>query len=740
MSTEEGELDETDYGSLSQNLIDHGNTPFYLTTAIAYTNGLPHIGHAYEFLSADSLVRFHRVLGLDCFFLTGTDEHGQKVANSAEAANISPQAHCDKYFHAFQRLHRRLKVSYSSFVRTTHSHHMRTSQSLWRRCAAAGDIYLSSYEGWYSEREEVFVSDADAEAAGFKDVGSGLPLKRVTEESYFFRMSNYLDRLVQWIEVDKPDFIQPDLHKQNILGRLKKEGLRDLSISRTSFSWGIPVPEEFDQKHVMYVWFDALSNYLSGVHALDADSDGEEVHEFSRYWPAQTHLIGKDIVWFHTVIWPCMLMSASLPLPQTVFCHGFVNASDGRKMSKSYNNTIDPDQILDKYSSDSLRYYMSSSVTFGSDLNFSEESLVTMHNSELADVLGNLVHRVLTLCLKYCDGLVPDCKHDPLLPLPFDLSALKEGVRSDMKDSCINAALFRAMEAVRSTNRFLTEAEPWKMKGSEESRRVPVVRTALEAVYAFSHFLAPVIPSSMQSVFDKLGTPPVSVPNLKDDLYNLRPGTRVTLGDILFQKIETEEQKIVLPTTQVKPAKKAAVVQQSEEQQQQQQQSDFSKVDIRVGLVVKVWNHATAERLFCEEVDLGHGEIRQIASGLRQHYSLESLQGRKVLVVCNLKESKFQGFMSYGMVLAAKSEDGSRVELVDPPVDSVIGERVTLLSQEEMQQEPWNAAKMKKGKVWESVSSCLKSDEEGFVCWQETPLTTSKGICRVASLVKSCVS
>ena len=351
--------DEDEYGCLSQNLKDHGTEPFYLSTAIAYTNGFPHIGHAYEFLSADALVRFHRVLGFNCFFLTGTDEHGQKVANSAESAGILPIDHCNGYVKAFKDLDRRLKVRYSDFLRTTSPHHVLTSQALWKRCSLADDIYLSSYEGWYSEREEVFVSDADAEASGFKDVGSGLPLKRVTEDSYFFRMSKYVERLIHWIEHDKPDCIQPELHRQNILGRLKKEGLRDLSISRTSFSWGIPVPEGFDQRHVMviiltylfllilftkYVWFDALSNYLSGVHALDVDIDGT-THELSHFWPAQRHLIGKDIVWFHCVIWPCMLMSAGLPLPEVVFCHGFVNASDGRKMSKSYNNAIDPNKV-----------------------------------------------------------------------------------------------------------------------------------------------------------------------------------------------------------------------------------------------------------------------------------------------------------------------------------------------------------------------------------------------------------
>jgi methionyl-tRNA synthetase len=327
------------YGALANNLPDcQAIQKFYLTTAIAYTNGYPHIGHAYEFLTSDVLVRYHRVLGQNTFFLTGTDEHGQKVAASAEKAGLTPLDHCDHYVKAFQDLHSQLLVTYSDFMRTTSPYHELTSQRLWSRCADNNDIYLDTYEGWYNEREEVFVSNQDAEACNFLDVGNGLPLKRVTEESYFFRMSKYTSKLIEHIET-YPEFIQPEAYRQNILSRLQKEGLKDLSISRTSFTWGIPMPTGYDPKHVMYVWFDALSNYLSGIHALDHD------HDLSGFWPASVHVIGKDIVWFHAVIWPCMLFSAGLDLPKCVYAHGFVNASDGRKMSKSYNNAVDPIEV-----------------------------------------------------------------------------------------------------------------------------------------------------------------------------------------------------------------------------------------------------------------------------------------------------------------------------------------------------------------------------------------------------------
>lgn len=345
--------DKVEYGSLCNNLSDHTDKTYYLTTAISYTNGNPHIGHAYEFITADTIVRYHRVLGFNTFFLTGTDEHGQKVAASAEKNELSPLDHCNIYVNAFQMLDKRLLISYSDFQRTTDPNHILTSQKLWNICSDSGDIYLDAYEGWYNEREEVFVSNADAEAAEFKDVGSGLPLKKVKEESYFFKMSTYADQLIKYIE-ENPSFIEPEQFRNNILGRLKKEGLKDLSISRTSFDWGIPVPEGFDSKHVMYVWFDALTNYLSGIDALEVRNDThiENVKKLKDYWPASKHIIGKDIIWFHCVIWPCMLLSAKLPLPHGVFSHGFVNAADGRKMSKSYNNTICPNEV------DSLSVYI----------------------------------------------------------------------------------------------------------------------------------------------------------------------------------------------------------------------------------------------------------------------------------------------------------------------------------------------------------------------------------------------
>lgn len=341
------------FGAFARNFDDlpEGSEKYYLTTAIAYTNGLPHVGHAYEFLTSDVLVRLHRFLGYDTYFLTGADEHGQKVAESASRAGLDPLAHCNIYVSAFQRLNDKLRVTNDRYIRTTDSGHQVTCQRLWQRCADAGDIYLGKYEGWYNEREELFVTQQEAEKSHFMDEVKNVPLKRVSEESYFFRMSKYADRLVAHIK-ENPSFVEPESARINILSRLEQDELKDLSISRTTFSWGIPMASDFDQSgttgtHVMYVWFDALSNYLSGVHYLDEEGEngGGEGQKLRGYWPASKHIIGKDITWFHCVIWPTILMSAGLPLFKGVFSHGFVNGPDGRKMSKSLGNNVDPGEV-----------------------------------------------------------------------------------------------------------------------------------------------------------------------------------------------------------------------------------------------------------------------------------------------------------------------------------------------------------------------------------------------------------
>lgn len=734
-------FEDSDLGAFATSVAGEGTKePFYITTAIAYMNGNPHIGHAYEFITTDIIARLHRVLGYDTFFLTGADEHGQKVETSAAKMDRSPIEHCDAYVKSFEDLNRKLKISNDDYIRTTQERHKATCRKLWEMCSKSDDIYLNFHEGWYNEREECYVTDLDAATSDYKDPGTGLPYKRVSEETYFFKMSKYANRLIAHIE-ENPSFCEPENARNEILTRLKApEGLKDLCISRTTFSWGIRVPEGFDQKHIMYVWFDALTNYLSGVQVLDEGS------ELSKYWPAGKHIIGKDIKWFHCVIWPTMLMSAGLPLPASVFSHGFVNAADGRKMSKSFNNTIDPHAMLDKYPLDTLRYYVTSSATYGTDLNFSEPALIQMHNSELADVLGNLVHRALNLSHKYCGGVVPDMPHDAQFDSPFDLAMLKEDIQALSSACSLHLVAFKAMEAVRNTNRFLTEAEPWKMKGENEPRRVAVVRTTLEAIYAFSHFLGPIIPMAAEKIFQKLGTQPTTIASLKSDLYNLVPGTPLTVGEILFTKIEMpgekeESDKQKGGKGDKKGGAGGAGKAKGKAAEPDPNQPDFTKLEIRVGVLEKVWNHEAADKLYCEEISFG-GEIepRQVASGLRAHYSLQEMTGRRVLVVCNLKPAKMVGFESAGMVLAAKHEDG-RVELVTPPEEAKLGEMVTI--EGTMVEEawiPWAPNRVDKKKVWQAVAADLKTNDGCQVTWKDQLLSTSAGPCAVPSANNSPVS
>jgi len=333
-------------------------TSFYITTAINYSNGAPHIGHAYEAATSDVIARHQRLTAKEAhpvYFVTGSDEHGQKIAEQAAKEEMEPIEVCDKYVAGFKVLNQRLRVTNDDYVRTTSDRHKRTAKELWNRCHAAGDIYLDTYQGWYNVREETFVTETEAQQNDYKDPVSGLPYRQVEEESYFFKMSKYKERLIQYIEVDNPDFIQPINHKNLILQRLKSDDLRDLSISRTTFNWGIAVPEGFHDHHVMYVWLDALSNYLTGVNGLGVNDDGS-IDSLEKFWPASVHIIGKDILWFHTVIWPCLLMSAGVPLPKVVFAHGFVNDKEGKKMSKSIGNIVDPHDMLDKYDVDTFRW------------------------------------------------------------------------------------------------------------------------------------------------------------------------------------------------------------------------------------------------------------------------------------------------------------------------------------------------------------------------------------------------
>lgn len=654
-------------------VVDEENTAdkkgFYITTAINYTNGPAHMGHAYEAATTDAIARFARLNnnGTSAYFVTGADEHGEKIAKTAERESKLPIDICNKYVTGFQCLNQRILVTNDDYVRTTSDRHKRTAQALWKMCAANDDIYLDQYSGWYNVKEETFVTDSEAEMCNFCDPASGQPLQRVQEASYFFKMSEYHDRLVEYINTN-PDFIRPEQHRNAILARLNGDRLRDLSISRTTFTHGIPVPEGFEDNHVMYVWFDALTNYLTGVDVLGVnDPEKGRDDELAKLWPADVHIIGKDILWFHTVIWPCILMSAGLPLPKSVFAHGFVNDKDGKKMSKSIGNVVDPHDMLDKFDVDSFRWYLCKEAPYGGELSFSEENMRDMHNADLCDTLGNLVHRVTKLCGKYSEGsVIPNVPGPEVAVLDFD--AVRKAYVEKMEVFALEGGANVAMQACRDVNGYLTKEEPWKLKGDEfaEKRKV-IVRATLEAVYAVAHLLLPFIPEGATEIFNKLNTPPKALGAINADLRNLEVGTKVDAGSILYERNLSEEEmklskadasknkKLAYEEAQrLKKEKKAKEAAKSKASKNAPDQPEFTKIDIRVGQINKVWLHPEADKLYCEEIDVGEDAPREIASGLREHYTLEQMEGRKVLVVCNLKAAKIVGFTSNGMVLAAK--------------------------------------------------------------------------------------
>ncbi|XP_026193897.1 uncharacterized protein LOC34619189 [Cyclospora cayetanensis] len=530
--------------------------PYYITTAIAYTNGTPHMGHAYEYLAADALARYHRLAGFNVKYVTGTDEHGMKIADAAANAGVPTQQFVDAHAAEFVELLRKLNSSHDQFVRTSSDEHKAVSQWLWKACRDKGDIYLGTYSGWYNRREEAFVSERDAKATDFKDPVTNKPLERMQEESYFFKMGRYQERLIEHIK-SHPGFVAP-VEKENEILRRLQEPLHDLSCSRASFTWGVPVPD--DERHVMYVWFDALTNYLTGLNPLVSGSP-----EFRSLWPASLHLIGKDIIWFHCVIWPCMLMSAGLPLPKRVFAHGFVLGPEGEKMSKSLGNVVLPEDALAVCPADSFRFFLLRDARYGCDMRFDMSAMRATHNNELANTIGNLLQRLVGLTAKFCGGKVPprNSAVPPRHP-PFDLALLTAEVADAFRETALREALELPLQAVRDLNKFLTDTAPWACK--DEERRQEDIRLCLECLYTLAHFLEPFLPEAMSTVFKQFNTKPKLIHELSPWMENLAPGTPIDPPEkVLFEPIPEE------------PATDEQQQQQSKKQHQKQQQQKQRK-------------------------------------------------------------------------------------------------------------------------------------------------------------------
>ena len=620
---------------------------YYLTTAIAYASGKPHIGNTYEIIMADAIARYKRMKGFDVFFQTGTDEHGQKIEEKAKKANMEPQQYVDKIAQEIRNVFDLMNVSYDKFIRTTDKDHELQVQKIFEKLYKQGDIYKSEYEGWYCTECEAFFTDNQLVDGKCPDCGR--EVHREKEESYFFRMSKYANQLMEYIE-SHPQFIQPESRKNEMINNFLKPGLQDLCVSRTSFKWGIPVT--FDPKHVVYVWIDALSNYITGI---GYDCDGNSSEQFNKYWPADLHLIGKDIIRFHTIYWPIMLLALGLPLPKQVFGHPWMLFGED-KMSKSRGNVIYADDLVHFFGVDAVRYFVLSEMPFAQDGSITWQLVMERINSELANVYGNLVNRTIAMTNKYFNGQLtePDCFEELDQQLIDTCKQTVTKYYEKMDQLRVADAIDAVFDLLRRSNKYIDETSPWTLAKQPENkaRLNTVLYNLLESIRVASVLLTPFMPETSKEVFRQINTEKTDFASIETWGNYERNNKVVETTNVLFARVD--EKKTMDEIMQYMESKAEVKTTFKEEVSIE----DFDKLDIRIGTVMDCQRHPKADKLLVFDIKCG-SDRRTIVSGIAQYYQPEDLIGKKVAFIANLAPRKLRGIESKGMILSAEDAKGN---------------------------------------------------------------------------------
>ena len=644
--------------------------PYYITTAIAYTSGKPHIGNTYEIVLADSIARYKRMEGYDVFFQTGTDEHGQKVELKAEEQGVTPKEFVDGVSGEIKRIWDLMNTSYDRFIRTTDEDHEKQVQKIFKKLYDQGDIYKGEYEGLYCTPCESFFTESQLVDGKCPDCGR--EVQPAKEEAYFLKLSKYADRLIEYINTH-PDFIQPESRKNEMMNNFLLPGLQDLCVSRTSFTWGIPV--DFDEGHIVYVWLDALTNYITGI---GYDCDGNSNDQFKKFWPADLHLIGKDIIRFHTIYWPIILMALDLPLPKQVFGHPWLLQGDG-KMSKSKGNVLYADDLVDFFGVDAVRYFVLHEMPFERDGMISWELMIERMNSDLANILGNLVNRTISMSNKYFGGIVEnrECNGDYDDDLKAVVSGTKAKVQEKMKDLRVADAITEIFNLFRRCNRYIDETMPWVLAKdeSQKDRLATVLYNLVEGIVTGATLLEPYMPETSEKIFAQLNAQAIPFEKL-DTFGNYVSGTQVTeKPEILFARLD--EAEVMEKAHELMEAQKQAAAGEPVidiEPKDEIKFDDFTKMQFQVGEIIACEEVKKSKKLLCSQVRIG-SQVKQIVSGIKAYYKPEEMVGKKVMVLVNLKPAKLAGVLSEGMLLCAENEKGE-LSLVVPEKDMPAGAEI----------------------------------------------------------------